>query len=69
VLAQLWAWLGFRTARLALRDRYIGLLSAGGSSDAFSLIKEAGVDLSLAEPYSQALKRFEGAVSTLESML
>jgi oligoendopeptidase F len=45
------------------------LLSAGGSSDAFSLIKEAGVDLSLAEPYSQALKRFEGAVSTLESML
>lgn len=51
------------------RKRYLEILSKGGSADAFSVIKAAGVDLSTPDPYRRALTRFGEAVSDLESLI
>ncbi len=48
------------------RDRYLALLSAGGSDDAYRLIRDAGVDLATPQPYQRAIARFERAVGDLE---
>jgi oligoendopeptidase F len=51
---------------LPARERYLKLLAAGGSNDAYLLIRDAGVDLADPQPYRWALKRFERAIDDLE---
>lgn len=51
------------------RERYLDLLRAGHSDDAYKLIAKAGVDLATPEPYRQALDRFERAVAEYESLI
>lgn len=51
------------------RDRYLAMLAAGGSQYAFSLVREAGVDLASPEPYRAAMRRFSALLDQLESML
>ncbi len=50
------------------RQRYLGMLRAGNSDDAYKLIAGAGIDLATPEPYRRALDRFERAVVELESL-
>ena len=51
------------------RERYLDMLRAGHSDDAYKLIARAGVDLATPEPYRRALDRFERAVSEFESLI
>lgn len=51
------------------RDRYLAMLAAGGSQYAFSLVREAGVDLASPEPYRAAMRRFAALLDQLERML
>lgn len=51
------------------RERYLDLLRAGHSDDAYQLIAKAGVDLATPEPYRRALDRFEQAVAEYESLV
>ncbi|MGB3746686.1 MAG: M3 family oligoendopeptidase [Rhodanobacter sp.] len=51
------------------RERYLGMLRAGHSNDAYKLIADAGVDLATPDPYRRALDRFERAVAELESLI
>lgn len=50
------------------RTRYLDMLRAGNSDDAYKLIVQAGVDLATPEPYRRVFERFERAVAELESL-
>lgn len=50
------------------RERYLDMLRAGNSDDAYKLIAKAGVDLATPAPYRRALDRFERAVVELEAL-
>jgi oligoendopeptidase F len=50
------------------RTRYLAMLRAGHSDDAYRLIARAGVDLATPDPYRRALDRFERAVAELEAL-
>ncbi|MTH54578.1 oligoendopeptidase F [Bacillus mangrovi] len=45
------------------------LLSAGGSSDPISILKNAGVDMSSSEPVDQAMKVFEETLNEMEKLV
>ncbi len=51
------------------RERYLGMLRAGNSDDAYKLIAKAGVDLATPKPFRRALDRFERAVAELEALI
>lgn len=51
------------------RERYLDMLRAGNSNDAYKLIAAAGVDLATPDPYRRALDRFERAIGELEAMV
>ena len=51
------------------RDRYLSLLSAGGSADPLDLVREAGVDLSTPDAYEAAFDQFSNRVGDLEQSL
>jgi oligoendopeptidase F len=51
------------------RDRFLGLLRAGGSGDPLDLIRTAGVDLADAETFRLAFGRFERTVEQLSGLL
>jgi len=52
----------------AARDRYLGLLSAGGSKFPLDLLRDAGVDMSKPAPILAALKQFDGLVAEMEGI-
>ncbi|MEQ1570471.1 MAG: oligoendopeptidase F [Myxococcota bacterium] len=47
-------------------DRYLGLLSAGGSDDPYVLLKGAGVDLASPEPYRAVVARMNAIMDQIE---
>lgn len=49
-------------------DRYLKLLSAGGSDDPYVLLKEAGVDLGTAEPYRALAQRMNRIMDQIEAI-
>jgi oligoendopeptidase F len=51
------------------RDRYLEMLSAGGSDYPLTLLKNAGVDLSTPEPIRVAFKEFELALAEMERLV
>ena len=52
--------------RKAARERYLGLLRAGGSDYPMNELKTAGVDLSQPEPVLAVINQFDHLVSLLE---
>jgi oligoendopeptidase F len=51
------------------RDRYLGILKAGGSRYPYELVKEAGVDLASPKPYQAIAARMNGIMDQIESIL
>jgi oligoendopeptidase F len=51
------------------RDRYLEMLSAGGSDYPLTLLKNAGVDLSTPEPIRIAFREFEQALTEMEKLV
>lgn len=51
------------------RQRYLAFLAAGSSKDSLELLRDAGVDLTTAEPYQAAFATMEQDLATLESAL
>lgn len=49
-------------------DRYLKLLSAGGSNDPYVLLKDAGVDLATPEPYRALATRMNGIMDQIEAL-
>ncbi len=50
-------------------DRYLGLLSAGGSDDPYVLLQRAGVDMATAAPYDAIATRMERIMDEIEGIL
>jgi oligoendopeptidase F len=48
------------------RDRYLGLLGAGGSKFPLDLLRDAGIDMSKPEPIKAALRQFDEMVAEME---
>ena len=55
--------------RQGAAERYLRLLSAGGSAHPYELLKEAGVDLAEAAPYEALMRRMEGIMDQMEAIL
>lgn len=51
------------------RDRYLGMLSAGGSDYPLALLKTAGVDLSTPDPIRIAFEEYELALAEMERLV
>jgi oligoendopeptidase F len=51
------------------RDRYIEMLSAGGSDFPIAILKKAGVDMTQPEPYKAAFKQFDLMVTEMEQIV
>ena len=51
------------------RERYLGLLSAGGAGYPYDLVKGAGVDLATRAPYDALAKRMNGIMDEIEKIL
>jgi oligoendopeptidase F len=50
-------------------ERYLGMLKAGGSDSPLKLLKNAGVDMTSAEPGRAALRRFDTLVGEMEHLV
>ena len=51
------------------RERYLDLLRAGGSEDAYLLVKAAGVDLATPAPYQALVARMNRIMDEIEAIL
>jgi oligoendopeptidase F len=51
------------------RERYLGLLSSGGSDYPIALLKRAGVDMSSPAPIKATIGLFEKALAEMEKLL
>jgi len=51
------------------RDRFLGVLKAGGSRYPYELLKEAGVDLATPAPYKALAKRMNTIMDEIEAIL
>lgn len=51
------------------RDRYLTLLSAGGSDYPVNLLKKAGVDMTTSVPFDLAVKKMNGIMDEMEKIL
>ena len=51
------------------RDRYLGMLKAGGSAYPLEILKKAGVDMTSTAPGTAALKRFDALVGEMETIV
>lgn len=51
------------------RERYLGLLSAGGAGYPYDLVKAAGVDLATKAPYDALAARMNGIMDEIEKIL
>jgi oligoendopeptidase F len=52
----------------ALRDRYLAMLSAGGSDDPYKVVKAAGVDMATPAPYQAIVARMSRLIDQLEAL-
>jgi len=50
-------------------EAYLALLSAGGAGYPYDLLLEAGVDLARPEPYEALMRRMQGIMDEIESLL
>ncbi len=50
------------------RDRYLGLLRAGGSDYSYDLVKKAGVDLASPAPYRSIAARMDRIMDEIEAI-
>jgi len=53
----------------AAQNRYLEFLKAGGSDYPLAILKKAGVDMTVAAPFTAALKRFEQLVGEMEKIV
>ena len=53
----------------AMAERYLKLISAGGSDYPYDLVKAAGVDLATPEPYDALVKRMNRIMDEIEKIL
>ena len=53
----------------AARDRYLGMLEAGGSDYPLTLLRNAGVDLTTRDPYTVALAEYEKALAEMTQLV
>ena len=51
------------------RDRFLGVLKAGGSRYPYELLKDAGVDLATPAPYKALVKRMNTIMDEIEAIL
>jgi oligoendopeptidase F len=51
------------------RERYLQFLSAGSSKDSLDLLRDAGVDLTTADPYEAAFATMEQYLDTFEGLI
>lgn len=56
-------------AKQGAREKYLGLLSAGGSGYPYQLVKAAGVDLATPAPYDALARRMNGIMDEIEKIL
>ena len=54
---------------IAARDRYLALLSAGGSDFPVTLLAQAGVDLTTSAPFLAAMQEMNAVMTQIESIL
>ncbi len=55
--------------RRGARERYLGLLEAGGSDYPYQLLVNAGVDLATSAPYEALIRRMNGIMDRIEGIL
>jgi oligoendopeptidase F len=60
---------GSQASRDAARDRYLALLSAGGSDHPMTLLRQAGVDLSEPDTIRAVVEQLDGLVTKLEELI
>lgn len=53
----------------AARERYLGILRAGGSRHPVPLLKEAGLDMDSPAPYQALVRKMEGLMDEMEALL
>jgi len=53
----------------AIIETYLNLLRAGGSANAYQLLRDAGVDLARPEPYRRLIARMDVIMDEMESIL
>jgi oligoendopeptidase F len=61
--------LGSQSSRDAARDRYLGLLAAGGSDHPMTLLRNAGVDLSEPSTIQAVVDQLDSLVGRLEAIV
>ncbi|MDN3919056.1 oligoendopeptidase F [Roseateles violae] len=60
---------GIAQGDTALRERFFGLLKAGGSDEPYKLAAAAGVDLATPEPYRALIRRMNKTMDRLEALI
>ncbi len=65
------AWFAerFLSGDIQIRDAFIDVLKAGGSDDAYLILKKAGLDMTSPEPYQAIVKRMENIMDRIEAIL
>lgn len=65
------AWFAeqFLAGDIEVRDAFIDSLKAGGSDDAYSILKTAGLDMASPEPYQAIIKRMDDIMNRIEVLL
>lgn len=65
------AWFAerFLNGDTQVRDAFIDSLKAGGSDDAYLILKQAGLDMATAEPYQALVRRMEDVMDRIEALL
>jgi oligoendopeptidase F len=59
---------GIEKGDTALRGRYLDMLKAGGSDDAYQVVKKAGLDMASPAPYRALVARMDRLVGELDAM-
>jgi len=65
------AWFAerFLAGDTQVRDAFINSLKAGGSDDAYLILKQAGLDMATPEPYQALVRRMEDVMDRIEAIL
>lgn len=65
------AWFAERFLKgdITARDSFIQTLKAGGSDDAYEILKRAGLDMATSAPYQALVNRMEGVMNRIEELL
>lgn len=60
---------GIEKGDTALRERYFNMLKAGGSDDAYQVVKRAGLDMATPAPYQAIVRRMDKVMDELEAVM